>query len=350
MNNHRRIRIGVGVNADERSAGQAASTSRPGCSLTVIVVVWAAVFTTDAVAQQVYPSRSVRFIVPYPPGGPTDLMARSMSGRLTEALGQTVVVDNRAGAGGNVGAELAARSAPDGYTLLMGAISTHSINASLYSKLPFDPVKDFAPVTLASIIPLVINAHPSLPVANVKDLIALARKMPGQLSYGSSGNGGGTHLAGELFKMMTGTNLQHVPYKGLNPATIDVIGGNIPLVFNDLTTAIQPYKAGRIKILGVSTAKRVPQIPEVATIGETVPGYEAYTWFGVLVPAGTPQPIVDRLSRESMKILQSDEIKKRFAEVGADPVGGTPQQFADFMAAETIKWAKVVKASGARVD
>ena len=277
-------------------------------------------------------------------------MARSMSGRLSEALGQTVVVDNRPGASGNVGAEIAAKSPPDGYTLLMGAISTHSINVSLYSKLPFDPVKDFAPITQASIIPLVINAHPSLPAGNVKELIALAKKNPGQLSYGSSGSGGGTHLAGELFKMMTGTNILHVPYKGLNPATIDVMGGNIPLVFNDLTTAIQPYKAGRLKILGVSTAKRVPQIPEVATIAETLPGYEAHTWFGVLVPAGTPQPIVDRLSRESMKILQSEDIRKRFAEVGAEPVGGTPQQFAAFMAAETIKWAKVIKASGARVD
>ena len=320
----------------------------PAIALLLLAAIAASM--TDACAQSGYPSRSIRFIVPYPPGGPTDLMARSMSGRLSEALGQTVVVDNRAGAGGNVGAEIAAKSPPDGYTLLMGAISTHSINASLYTRLAFDPVKDFSPITQASIIPLVINAHPSLPVANVKDLIALAKKNPGQLSYGSSGNGGGTHLAGELFKMMTVTNLQHVPYKGLNPATIDVIGGNIPLVFNDLTTAIQPYKAGRIKILGVSTVKRVPQIPEVATIDETVPGYEAYTWFGVLVPAGTPQPIVDRLSRESMKILQSEEIKKRFAEVGAEPVGNSPQQFADFMAAETVKWAKVVKASGARVD
>ena len=320
----------------------------PAIALLLLVAIAASM--TDACAQSGYPSRSIRFIVPYPPGGPTDLMARSMSGRLSEALGQTVVVDNRAGAGGNVGAEIAARSPPDGYTLLMGAISTHSINASLYTRLAFDPVKDFSPITQASIIPLVINAHPSLPVANVKELIALAKKNPGQLSYGSSGNGGGTHLAGELFKLMTGTNLQHVPYKGLNPATIDVIGGNIPLVFNDLTTAIQPYKAGRIKILGVSTVKRVSQIPEVATIDETVPGFEAYTWFGVLVPAGTPQPIVDRLSRESMKILQSDEIKKRFAEVGAEPIGNTPQQFADFMAAETVKWAKVVKASGARVD
>ena len=318
------------------------------------VICWAAlllvVMNHGSYAADAWPTRSIRFIVPYPPGGPTDLMARSMSGRLTEALGQSVIVDNRAGAGGNVGAELAAKAPADGYTLLMGAISTHSINASLYRKLGFDPVKDFAPITQASIIPLVINAHPSLPVVNVKDLITLAKKNPGQLSYGSSGNGGGTHLAGELFKTMTATNLLHVPYKGLNPATIDVMGGNIPLLFNDLTTAIQPYKAGRVKILGVSTAKRVQQIPEVATIAETVPGYEAHTWFGVLVPAGTPQPIVDRLSRESMKILQSDDIRKRFAEVGAEPIGGTPQQFAAFMAAETIKWAKVIKASGARVD
>jgi tripartite-type tricarboxylate transporter receptor subunit TctC len=303
-----------------------------------------------AFSAESWPSRSIRFIVPYPPGGPTDLMARSMSGRLSEALGQSVVVDNRAGAGGNVGAELAAKAPPDGYTLLMGAISTHSINVSLYRKLPFDPVKDFAPITQASIIPLVINAHPSLPVNGIKELIALAKKNPGQLSYGSSGSGGGTHLAGELFKMMSGTNILHVPYKGLSPATIDVMAGNIPLLFNDLTTAIQPYKAGRVKILGVSTAKRVPQIPDVATIGEILPGYEAHTWFGVLVPAGTPQGIVDRLSRESMKILQSEDIKRRFADVGAEPVGNTPQEFAAFMAAETVKWAKVIKASGARVD
>ena len=223
-----------------------------------------------ACAADAWPARSIRFIVPYPPGGPTDLMARSMSGRLTEALGQSVVVDNRAGAGGNVGTEVAAKAPPDGYTILMGAISTHSINVNLYRKLAFDPVKDFMPITQASIIPLVINSHPSLPVFNVKDLIALAKKNPGQLSYGSSGNGGGTHLAGELFKTMTGTNLLHVPYKGLSPATIDVMGGNIPLVFNDLTTAIQPYKSGRVKILGVSTAKRVQQIPEVATIAESV--------------------------------------------------------------------------------
>ena len=274
-----------------------------------------------------------------------------MSGRLSEALGQSVVVDNRAGAGGNVGAEVAAKAPPDGYTLLMGAISTHSINVNLYRKLGFDPVKDFAPITQASIIPLVINSHPSVPAANVKELIALAKKVPGQLSYGSSGNGGGTHLAGELFKMMTGTNLLHVPFKGLNPATIDVMGGNIPLLFNDLTTAIQPYRAGRIRILGISTAQRVPQLPGIATIAETVPGYEAHTWFGVLAPAGTPQPVIERLAKESMKILQSEEIKKRFAEVGAEPIGNTPEQFAENLKAGKVvaeAIANALKASGYR--
>jgi tripartite-type tricarboxylate transporter receptor subunit TctC len=303
---------------------------------------------THAQAQG-YPNRTIRVVVPYAPGGGVSILAQIVTNKMSEILKQPIIIDNRPGAGGNLGADIVAKSPPDGYTILLHTSAMSSASA-LYSKLPFDPVKDFAPITQASIIPLVINAHPSLPVANVKELVAFAKRHPGQLSYGSSGNGGGTHLAGELFKMMTGTDLIHVPYKGLNPATIDVIGGSIPLVFNDLTTAIQPYKAGRIKILGVSTAKRVPQIPEVATISETVAGYEAYTWFGVLVPAGTPQTIIERLSRESMKILQSDEIRKRFAEVGAEPVGGTPQQFADFMAAETIKWAKVVKASGARVD
>ena len=288
-----------------------------------------------------WPTRSIRFIVPYPPGGPTDLMARSMSGRLTEALGQTVVVDNRAGAGGNVGAEVAAKSPPDGYTILMGAISTHSINVSLYRKLAFDPVKDFAPITQASIIPLVINAHPSLPVANVKDLIALAKKNPGQLSYGSSGNGGGTHLAGELFKTMTGTNLLHVPYKGLNPATIDVMGGNIPLLFNDLTTAIQPYKSGRVKILGVSTAKRVQQIPEVATIGESVPGYESHTWFGVLAPAGTPQPVIGMIWNAVNGAMQEKPVRDNLLGGGSEIVVSKPDEFRKQIEADYVKFGKM---------
>ena len=261
-----------------------------------------------------------------------------------------MVVENRPGAGGNVGADLVAKAPADGYTILMGAISTHAINPSLYSKLPFDPVKDFVPITQVSWIPLVLCAHPSLGATDIPQLIQLAKARPGQIAYGSSGNGGGTHLAGELFKTMTGTNLVHVPYKGLNPATTDLIGGSIPTMFNDLTTALQPYRAGRIRILGVSTEKRVVQIPEVPTIGETVKGYAAYTWFGLLAPAGVPASIAERLNREAVKILESEETKKRFAALGAEPVGGTQAQFAAFMAAETAKWAKVIRESGAKVD
>jgi tripartite-type tricarboxylate transporter receptor subunit TctC len=299
---------------------------------------------------QGYPVKSIRFVVPYPPGGPTDLMARSISARLGEALGQSVVIDNRPGAGGNVGAEIVAKAAPDGYTMLMGAISTHSINASLYKNLPFDPVRDFAPITQVSWIPLVLCAHPGVAAASIADLIQLAKAQPGKLAYGSSGNGGGTHLAGELFKSMTGTQMLHVPYKGLNPATLDLIAGTIPLMWNDLTTALPQYKAGKLKILGVSTPRRVAQLPEVATVADTVAGYEAYTWFATYFPAGTPPDIVARMNRETVKILQGDEIRKKFAEFGAEPVGGSPEQLSAFMASETAKWARVIRESGARVD
>ncbi|MBL8382330.1 MAG: tripartite tricarboxylate transporter substrate binding protein [Burkholderiales bacterium] len=301
-------------------------------------------------AAQAYPSRSIRFVVPYPPGGPTDTMARSLSARLSEALGQTVVIDNRPGAGGNVGAEIVAKSAPDGYTMLMGAISTHSINASLYKNLPFDPVKDFAPITQVSWIPLVLCANNAAGVSTVAEVIAQAKAQPAKFAYGSSGNGGGTHLAGELFKSMTGTQMTHVPYKGLNPATLDLIAGSIPLMWNDLVTALPQYKAGKLKMLAVSTPRRVVQAPEVPTVAETVPGYEAYTWFSMYFPAGTPQAIVARMNREATRILQSDELKKRFADLGAEPVGGSPEQLAAFMASETAKWAKVIRESGAKVD
>ncbi|MSP98147.1 MAG: tripartite tricarboxylate transporter substrate binding protein [Betaproteobacteria bacterium] len=305
---------------------------------------------STAFAADAYPGKSIRFVVPYPPGGPTDLMARTVSGGLTQALGQTVVVDNRPGAGGNVGADIVAKSPGDGYTLLMGAISTHAINVSLYRKLPFDPVRDFVPITQVSWIPLVLCAHPSLQANTIAELIQSAKKSPGQIAYGSSGNGGGTHLAGELFKTMTGTDLVHVPYKGLSPATTDLIGGSIATMFNDLTTALQPYRAGRLKILGVSTEKRVAQIPEVPTIGETVKGYAAYTWFGMLAPANTPAAITERLNRETVKILRSEEIRKRFSELGAEPVGSTQIEFAAFIHSETEKWAKVIVESGSKVD
>ncbi|MSQ55366.1 MAG: tripartite tricarboxylate transporter substrate binding protein [Betaproteobacteria bacterium] len=315
-----------------------------------IVAAACAVLASPFAYAQGYPARQIRFVVPYPPGGPTDLMARTVSGKLGEALGQSVVVDNRPGAGGNVGAEMVARSAPDGYTMLMGAISTHSINISLYRNLPFHPVKDFAPVTQVSWIPLALCANPSLQANNVAELIALAKAQPGKLAYGSSGNGGGTHLAGELFKTMTGTDFIHVPYKGLNPATVDLLAGSIPTMWNDLTTALPHYRSGKLKILAVSTASRVAQLPDVRTVAETVPGYEAYTWFAMYFPAGTPADIVQRMNRETVRILQSEETRRKFAEFGAEPVGGTSTQLAEFMQSEIAKWAKVIRESGAKVD
>ena len=316
----------------------------------VLALVLGASLLSSPASAQTWPTRSIRFVVPYPPGGPTDLMARSISSKLGEVLGQTVVIDNRPGAGGNVGAEIVAKSVADGYTMLMGAISTHSINASLYKNLAFDPVRDFAPITQVSWIPLVLCAHASVPAANLAELIQYARAQPGKLAYGSSGNGGGTHLAGELFKTMTGTQMLHVPYKGLNPATLDLVAGTIPLMWNDLTTALPQYKAGKLRIYGVSTPKRVAQIPDVPAIAETVPGYEAYTWFAMYFPAGTPADVVARMNREATKILASDDIKKKFGEFGAEPVGGTPEQLAAFMASETAKWARVIRESGARID
>ena len=316
----------------------------------VLAIALGASLVAGPASAQTWPTRSIRFVVPYPPGGPTDLMARSISSKLGEVLGQTVVIDNRPGAGGNVGAEIVAKSVADGYTMLMGAISTHSINASLYKNLAFDPVRDFAPITQVSWIPLVLCAHASVPAANLAELIQYARAQPGKLAYGSSGNGGGTHLAGELFKTMTGTQMLHVPYKGLNPATLDLVAGTIPLMWNDLTTALPQYKAGKLRIYGVSTPKRVAQIPDVPAIAETVPGYEAYTWFAMYFPAGTPADVVARMNREATKILASDDIRKKFGEFGAEPVGGTPEQLAAFMASETAKWARVIRESGARID
>jgi tripartite-type tricarboxylate transporter receptor subunit TctC len=323
---------------------------RKSVAFLVVAMLAGALVAAGPAAAQSWPAKPIRFIVPYPPGGPTDLMARSISAKLGEVLGQNVVIDNKPGAGGNVGAEIAARATPDGYTMLMGAISTHSINASLYKNLGFDPVKDFAPITQVSWIPLVLCAHPSVAANNIAEVIALAKAQPAKLSYGSSGNGGGTHLAGELFKSMTGTQMLHVPYKGLNPATLDLIAGTIPLMWNDLTTALPQYKAGKLKLLGVSTSRRVAQIPEVATVADTVPGYEAYTWFSMYFPAGTPPEITARMNREAVRILQSDDIRKKFAEFGAEPVGGTPAELRAFMASETAKWARVIRESGARVD
>jgi len=262
-----------------------------------------------------------------------------------------VVIDNRPGAGGNIGSDAVAKAPPDGYMLLMGAVGTHAINASLYKKMPYDAVKDFAPVILVATVPNALVVHPSVPAKSVKELITYSKANPGKLNFGSSGNGTSVHLSGELFKSLTGIDMQHVPYKGSGPAMTGLLGGEIQMMFDNLPSAIQHIKSGKLRPLGVTSAKRSPALPEVPTIAEAgVPGYEATSWFGVLAPAGTPRDIVGRLNGEINKILELPDTHKRLEEQGAEPAGGTPDQFAALIGREIPKWAKVVKDSGAQVD
>jgi tripartite-type tricarboxylate transporter receptor subunit TctC len=316
-------------------------------ALTLFVMTGA----SEGAPAQTYPDKPIRLVVPFPAGGTTDILARAVGQKLGEHLGQQVVVDNKPGAGGNIGSDIVAKSAPDGYTLVMGTVGTHAINASLYKKMPYDHIKDFVPVSLVALVPNILVAHPSVPVNSVKDLIAYAKANPGKLNFASSGNGTSIHLSGELFKTAAGVEMTHVPYKGSAPAVTDLLGGQVQLMFDNMPSALPHVKAGKLKALGVTTAKRFPAAPDIPTIAEAgVPGYEASSWFGVLAPAGTPKEIVNKLSSEIAKILQTPEIKERLLSQGAEPVGNTPDQFAAFIKAETAKWAKVVKESGATVD
>ena len=298
-----------------------------------------------------YPAKPIRLVVPFPPGGATDILARAVGQRLTDAWGQPVIVDNRPGAGGNIGTELVAKSAPDGYTLEMGTVGTHAINASLYSKLPYDHVKDFAPVVLVAGVPNVLVVNPALPVSSVAELIAYAKANPGKLNFASSGNGTSIHLSGELFRTMAGVEITHVPYKGSAPALQDLIAGQVQLMFDNLPPSLPQIKAGRLKALAVTSAKRAPALPDVPTMAEAgLPGFEASSWFGILAPAGTPPAVVAKLNAEVAKWLASPEAQEKLLAQGANPAGGTPEDFAKHIAAETAKWAKVVKDSGAKVD
>ena len=300
---------------------------------------------------QAYPNKPVRLVVPFPPGGTTDILARSVAQKLYEAWGQQVLIDNRPGAGGNIGTEIVAKAVPDGYTLLMGTVGTHAINSSLYSRLPFDPVKDFAPVTLVASVPNVLVVHPSLPAKSVKELIALIKAKPGELTFASSGNGTSIHLAGELFKSMTGTTMLHIPYKGSAPALTDLLGGQTNMMFDNLPSSIQHIKSGKLRALAVTSSHRSSALPDVPTVAESgVPGFEASSWFGVLAPAGTPREIVNKINADIVKALSAPEIRERLSGQGAEPVGNTPEQFAAYIKAESAKWAKVVKESGAKVD
>ena len=299
---------------------------------------------------QSYPSQPIRFIVPYAAGGGVDMVARAIAPKLSERLGQPVVIDNRGGAGGNIGTELAARTEPNGYTIMMGAAAL-AINTSLYRNLPFDPVKDFVPVSLVSATPNILAVHPAVPAKSVKQLIQLAKAQPGRLNYGSAGNGTTSHLAPELLKTMAGVDIVHIPYKGTSPAVVALLSGEVAIMLAPALTLLPHVKTNKVNGLAVSGLKRLPAIPELPTIAESgVPGFEARQWYGVLAPAGTPKEIVTRLNSEIVKIVNSPEVTKRFASEGSEAIGSTPEEFGRYIKAEITKWAKVVAASGARVD
>ena len=299
-----------------------------------------------AYAQQPYPARAVRLVVPSAPGGGTDITARIIAPKLSEQLGQQVVVENRAGAGTMIGGEAVARAAPDGYTLLMG-ISTLAINPAMYKKVPYDALKDFAPISQVVALSNLLVTHPSLPVQSVKTLIAFARPRPGQIHYASAGVGTNPHLSVELFLSMAGLKMVHVPYKGSGQGIVDVVAGHVPVMMPSILTGLPHAKTGRLRGLGVTGAKRAGAAPEIPTIAEAgVPGYEAVQWFGVLAPAGTPREIIVRLHGEIVRALNAAEVKGRLSGDGADPVGSPPEEFAAFLRAETAKWATVVKDAG----
>ena len=302
-------------------------------------------------AQAGYPNHPIRLVVPFPAGGTTDILARAVAQRMSETLGQQVVVDNRPGAGGNIGSELVAKSAPDGYTLLMGTVGTHAINPSLYSKMPYDHVKDFTPVILVAGVPNVLVVNPDLPVKTVAELIAYGKANPGKLNFASSGSGTSIHLSGELFKTLTGLQMTHVPYKGSSPALTDLMGGQVQLMFDNLPSSLGFIKAGKLRALAVTSAARSTALPDVPTVAESgLPGFEASSWFGVLAPAGTPRDIVTRINAEVAKWLASPEAREKLASQGALAAGGSPEDFVRHIGAETTKWAKVVKESGAKVE
>lgn len=300
---------------------------------------------------QDFPTKPITIVVPFSAGGTTDILARIVAHSLQAELKQPIVVDNRAGAAGNIGAQAVARAQPDGYTLLLGTVGTHAINAALYKKLGFDPVKDFAPLTRVANVPNLLVTNPEQPYKTVQELIAYAKANPGKVNFGSSGAGTSIHLSGELFKSMAGVDIQHVPYKGSAPALSDLLGNQIGIMFDNMPSSISHVRSGRLRPLAVTTAKRSPELPDVPTVAESgVPGYEATSWFGMFAPANTPAPVLARLHGALIKVLSDPAVVKRIGEQGAEPVTETPEQFAAFIAAESKKWGEVVKQSGASVD
>ena len=299
---------------------------------------------------QGYPQKPIRIVVPFPAGGTTDILARAIGQKLTEQWKQQVIIDNRPGAGANIGAEVAARSPPDGYTLF-GISTAHAINPSLYGKLAYDPIRDFAPVTNVAVVSQILTVHPSLPVSSVKAFIAYAKVRPGELNYSSAGNGSQPHLTAELFKSMTGVGIVHVPYKGAPPAMVDLLAGQVAITFATAPSAVPYIRTGKLRALGVSTPKRINALPDIPTIAEAgVAGFEAVGWNGLVVPAATPTAIIERLHGAIVKIVEEPSMSKYLADQGADPWTMTPAQYGDYIKSEVAKWAKVVKASGAKID
>jgi len=317
----------------------------------LLTVVCATMVAASAARAADYPDKPIRMIVPYPPGGTTDLLARAIAPRLGERLHQTVVIENRAGAGGVIGAQAVARSAPDGYTLVFASIATHGILPVLQKPAPYDAIKDFSPITLVASTPNVLVANIQQPAKSLADLLAAAKAKPGTINFGSTSLGGSPHMSGELLKTMAQIDIVHVPYKGGGPMLIDLMGGQIQIGFDNLPSSINHIRAGKIRALAVTTVKRWPGAPDIPTMAEAgVPGYESGAWFGMLAPANTPKPIVDMLQKHVAAILKLPEVEKMFLDQGAEPVGDTPEQFAKVIASEMQKWAKVAVATGVKLD
>jgi tripartite-type tricarboxylate transporter receptor subunit TctC len=310
----------------------------------------AALWPSGAAAQD-YPAKPIRFIVPFPPGGGNDTIARMLGQRISASTGQQVLVDNRPGAGGTIGAEAAARAPADGYTMFLAGVATHGINPNLRRKLPYDPVKDFDAVSLIASAPLLVVVHPSMPAKSIKELISLAKAKPGVINYASNGNGSSSHMAVELFNMMTGTRMTHIPYKGLSAALTDLLSGEVQVMFSSAVAALPQVKSRRLRALAMTGARRSPAIPDIPTVAEAgVPGYETGSWYGVVVPAGSPRAAIDRLSREIQTIVKSPEITSRLNDEAVIPVGSTSEAFDKHIRAELARWAKVIKAAKIELD
>ena len=300
---------------------------------------------------QPYPAKPIRIIVPFPAGGTADIMARVVGQKMTETWGQQVLIDNRSGAGGNIAADLAARSAPDGYTLFLCTVGTHAVHQTLYEKLPFDPIKDFSAVAYIAGVPNVVVVHPSIPVKSVKELIGFIKARPGRINFGSAGTGSSVHMSGEMLKVMAGLDMTHIPYKGNPQAVTDLMAGQIELMITNMPSVIPYIQSGRLRALAVTTKARSPALPDLPTMEEAgLPGYESSAWFGLVSPAAVPRDIVSKLNAEVMRIVGLEDVKRNLASQGAYPLVMTPEEFGAFMKAETAKWAKIVKASGARAD